>query len=83
MKQDFFFFWLCCTSCGILVPPRGIKSTPSALEARNQYTAGEVSDETRLAMNSLLNLDGNMEILMGTWKKNIYFYICLRLKIQQ
>lgn len=78
MKQDFFFFFFGCAShhVGILVLPRGIKSTISALEARSHYTTGEVSDETRLAINLLLNLDGNTEILMGTWGKNhIFLYM--------
>ena len=77
-ETRFFFFFFGCAShhVGILVLPRGIKSTISALEARSHYTTGEVSDETRLAINLLLNLDGNTEILMGTWGKNhIFLYM--------
>ena len=28
----FFFFWPCCTVCGILVPQPGIKPVPPAVE---------------------------------------------------
>lgn len=66
-ETRFFFFFGCAAHpVGILVPRRGIKSTTSALEARSHYTTGEVSDETRLAMNLLLNLDG---------KKKTYIFI--------
>ena len=68
MKHDFFFFGCATHHVGISVPRRGIKSTTSALEARSHYTTGEVSDETRLAMNLLLNLDGKK-------KKNIFLYM--------
>ena len=33
LKTFFFFFWLCHTACGILVPQPGIKPRPTALEA--------------------------------------------------
>ena len=40
----FFFFWLCCMACGVLVLQSGIKPMPSALEVRgfNHWTAREV-----------------------------------------
>ena len=42
----FFFLWPCCEACGILVPPLGIKPTPSAVEAQslNHWTTREVPE---------------------------------------
>ena len=39
----FFFFWLCCTACGNLVPQPGIETMPPALEAwgLNHWTTRE------------------------------------------
>ena len=39
----FFFFWLYCTACGILVPRPGMEPVPPAVEARspNHWTARE------------------------------------------
>ena len=39
----FFFFWLCCAACGILVPWPGIEPTSPAVEAwsLNRWTARE------------------------------------------
>ena len=39
----FFFFWLCCMACGILVPQPGIKPRPTAVKALslNHWTAKE------------------------------------------
>ena len=39
----FFFFWLHHKTCGILVPPPGIKPAPPALEGQsfNHWTARE------------------------------------------
>ena len=41
---NFFFFWLCFTARGILVPQPGIEPVPPAVEARspNPWTAREV-----------------------------------------
>ena len=40
----FFFFWLCHTACGILIPRPGIKPTPTAVEAWciNYWTTREI-----------------------------------------
>ena len=41
MVEQFFFFWLCHTACGILVLRPGIEPAPSAVKARspNHWTA--------------------------------------------
>ena len=41
---EVFFFWLCFSACGILVPQPGIAATPSALEAcgLNWWTTSKV-----------------------------------------
>ena len=51
LKWEFFLlicFWLPCTTCGILVPSRGVEPTPPALEAQSVTTGplGKLSNET-------------------------------------
>ena len=43
---DNFFFWLCCATCGILIPRPGFELTPPAVEvgSLNHWTAGDVLD---------------------------------------
>ena len=40
----FFFFWLCCMACGILVPRPGIEPRPSAVKTwcPNHWAAEEI-----------------------------------------
>ena len=52
----FIYFWPCCLARGILVPRRGIKPVPSALETRWVLTSrppGKPLKETKLLTNFL------------------------------
>ena len=49
-----FSFWSCFAACGILVPPPGIESGPSAVKARGVLTTGHPGNSpTNSTFNSL------------------------------
>ena len=56
-RWNLFFFWLCCASCGILIPQPGIKPMPPALEVQslNHGTFLEVHEPNSYCRFSGLN----------------------------
>ena len=61
----FFFFGLCCTACGILVPQPGIE--PAALEAwsLNHWTPREVPENNGFSKKHLDSLFLLKDFLIG------------------
>ena len=60
-----WFFWLCHTACGILVPRPGIKSGPPEVKAwsPNHWTAKEVLGRSKIRVMGCQNYTGKSLLL--------------------
>ena len=74
-----FFFWPHRAACRILVPQRGIKPTPPAVEAQslNGWTAREVPADKHLTQSTSEFYKGKLEL--GMWKFHLLKVIQPRL----